>query len=176
MPLWRAGLFDHRQLDCLAVQFPVDIEEAIFRFVEKQQNAWRRSRDLPGEFRSNAAAGASNQDDFVPHDFFDLLWIGAEFFSLQEIFDAQRPQVPRRDVPSSSSASVGKVRTGRLAWQQSVTMRLISDCVALGIQINTSCTELQRGREPKSLVLPSAGTPQMVVPCVFGSSSKIATG
>src|SRR5579863_3120194 len=44
------------------------------------------------------------------------------------------------------------------------------------MQINTSSTLFSRGSELSSLTLPATGTPQIVVPCVFGSSSNIATG
>src|SRR5262249_22748614 len=66
-------------------------------------------------------------------------------------------------VPSTSSASVGRVRIGNPDWQQTVKSRLISEGVALGMQITTSPRDWKPAPGARRSFGPIPATPQCVV-------------
>ena len=75
-----------------------------------------------------------------------------------------------------SSPREGNVRTGIPQLKQIASILLISERVALGIQIKTSSTSLFLTSLSSSWINPTTGTLQIVVPCLRESSSTIATG
>src|SRR5882724_389039 len=73
-------------------QFPMDVKQTVFGFVEQQQSARRTRSYLAREFGADAAACARDQDHFPTHDLLNLFRFVGDFVPVQKIPDVELPQ------------------------------------------------------------------------------------
>src|SRR5215469_6938829 len=77
----------------LFAQFAVDIEQAVLRFVQKQEFLGSRGGNLPRKLRANAPAGAGDEYDLSFDNFTHFAGIGLQLRTLQQILNPQAPNV-----------------------------------------------------------------------------------
>jgi hypothetical protein len=73
--------------------FPMHVEEAIFRFVQQQKLSRVRRRNLAAKFRADAASRAAHEHGFSADDLGCLLRVYRNFLSLQKMLDPRAAQV-----------------------------------------------------------------------------------
>src|SRR5438445_13878595 len=98
-------------------QFPIEVKETVFGFVEQQQIARRARGYLARKFGADAAACARDQDHFPTHDLLNLFRFVGDFVPVQKVPYVELPQRSLRYLSINQLSECRQIANGQFRLQ-----------------------------------------------------------